>query len=116
MLKFRLNTALWFFTITCLFIFSLLERSHHQAEIKSLGDEIEAMEEKLSAKAPVIQVPPGGFSAVPTWTYPETFVTESRQMVRKRPLQVHPSTIHLTGVLNDEFSFPGPFCGDNHVS
>ena len=69
MLKFRLNTALWFFTITCLFIFSLLERSHHQAEIKSLGDEIETLEEKLSAKHKVLPT---------TFEDLDIFVTESK--------------------------------------
>lgn len=51
MQKIRLSTALWAFTLTCLLILVVAERSLHENEIKLLKDDIRTLNKKLSTKS-----------------------------------------------------------------
>ena len=51
MLKFRLNTAVWTFTLECLLVLLVVERFRHENEIKSLKSDIRILNEKLSTKS-----------------------------------------------------------------
>lgn len=48
MLKFRLSTALWVFTLACLLLLVVVERSRHQDEVELLNGRIQTLNQQLT--------------------------------------------------------------------